>query len=366
MIPLFAPRVSEDDIAAVGHTLRSGWLSEGQIVKDFEAEFARAVGAPRALALNSGTAALHLALIAAGVGPGDEVITTAQSFVATALAPLYVGARVVFADLEPRSPNLAVADVARRIGPKTKAILAVHYGGLPCDIDALARLAEANGLALIEDAAHAIGAYAGAAHVGTIGDFGVFSFQAIKQITTGDGGMLLCKSEEQHQRAYRARWFGIDRARRVPNALGSADWDIRELGFKYHMNDLAATLGRSQLAAYPPRLERKRQIVARYRAGLRDLAGLELLDCPVGRTESCWLFTLLVERRLEFVRALHDRGVGAGVWHTRIDRNSLFGGLRTDLPNQEHFDAHQVAIPARDSLTDDEIEQILAAVRAGW
>jgi len=366
MIPLFKPEIPEATVQRVAQTLRAGWLSEGKQVQAFEGEFGRKFGLPHALALNSGTAALHLAMLGAGVGPGDEVITTAQTFVATAMAVLYVGGTPVFADITPGGPNLAPKDLDRRITSRTKAILVVHYGGYPCDMEEINAIAARHKLKVIEDAAHALGATYHGKPVGSLGDFAIFSFQAIKQLTTGDGGMLVCRRPEDHQAAYRRRWFGIDRANRKLSELGQPEWDITEVGYKYHMNDIAAAMGLAQLEHFDAAQARRSELNRLYRCELGAVAGLRLLHEEPDRQGACWLFTVLVERRRDFIRALQRRGVDVAVWHQRIDKNRLFGGVRADLPNQEAFDNSQVSLPLRNSLTEEEIALVLHAVRRGW
>ena len=366
MIPIIKPSVPEAAVERVAAALRGGWLSEGKHVKQFESAFSAKFRVPHALALNSGTAALHLALLSAGVGSGDEVILPAQTFVATATAVLQAGGIPVFADLQPGGPNLDPCDVDRRGTPRTKAIVVVHYGGYPCDMDEINALAECRGIKVIEDAAHALGASYRGRPVGTLGDFAIFSFQAIKQLTTGDGGMLVCRNAADHQTAYRRRWFGIDRANRKPSPLGAPEWDIAELGFKYHMNDIAATMGLAQLEVFDAEQTRRQSLNRLYRSELASVPGLTLLEEKADRVSGCWLFTIRVRRRLEFIQALKSRGVEAAVWHQRIDRNSLFGGERSDLPNQAAFDAEQVSIPCRGSLSDDEVITVLGALKVGW
>lgn len=366
MIPIFDPQVPESVIQRVVATLRAGRLSEGEQVRLFENECARKFGFPQALALNSGTAALHLALVTAGIGPGDEVIVPAQTFVATAISVLQTGATVVFADIQPGGPNIDPRDVARRITPRTKAIIVVHYGGTPCDMDEINAIAKEADLVVIEDAAHALGASYRDRPVGTLGDFAIFSFQAIKQLTTGDGGLLVCRKKAEHQTAYRRRWFGIDRANRKPSALGQPEWDITEIGYKYHMNDVAASMGLGQLEVFDAAQSRRKALHQHYRTALARVPGLTLLEQKSDRVDGCWLFTVRVERRLEFIQALKSRGVDAAVWHQRIDRNSLFGGERQDLPNQAVFNSEQVSIPCREGLTDEEAQTVLKAVTTGW
>jgi perosamine synthetase len=366
MIPIFQPRVSERAIERVVEVLRSGWIGEGAEVRQFETDFSRAFGLPRALALNSGTAALHLAMILSRVGPGDEVIVPAQTFAATAIAVMQAGGTPVFADIEPDSPNIDPADVSKRITEKTKAIIVVHYGGLPCDMDGINAVARGRDLVVVEDAAHALGAAYKGQPAGAMSDFGVFSFQAIKQLTTGDGGMLACRDESQHREAYRRRWFGIDRERRRPSELGEPEWDIEEVGYKYHMNNIAAAMGAAHLQDFPAQLARRREMNALYRRELAKVSGVQMLAEPEDRETAAWLFTMLVERRLDFIRALKSREVQAAVWHQRIDKHPLFGGLRDDLPNQARFNERQVSIPMRPDLKPEEVEKVLGAVRQGW
>lgn len=366
MIQLFETNISESTITLVADVLRRGRLSEGEKVKALEGQICQRFGVPNAIALNSGTSALHLALVCAGVKPGDEVITTAQTFVATAMVAHYVGARVVFADIEPNTPNIDVRDVSRRVTPRTKAILAVHYGGYPCDMEGLRKVADSCGAALVEDAAHALGATYRNQPIGTFGDYSAFSFQAIKQITSGDGGLLVCRNPEKYREAMRKRWFGIDRANRVPSELGQPFWNITEVGYKYHMNDLAAALALGQLEGFDVAHARRLTLGRHYREALVGIPGLTLLDEEPDRQSSYWLFTVKVDHRLEFIRAMRSRDVEAAVWHQRIDEHSLFGGRRTDLPNQETFNNTQVAIPLRPGLTDSQVQHILDAVKSGW
>lgn len=366
MIAIFQPRVPESVVEQVAATLRDGWLSEGRRVREFEEAFVHKFNLPRALALNSGTAALHLAVLGAGVGRGDEVIVPAQTFVATATAVLMAGGTPVFADIQSGSPNIDPSDVERRITPQTKAIIVVHYGGYPCDMDEINAVAQRHELKVIEDAAHALGARYRGRPVGTLGDFAIFSFQAIKQLTTGDGGMLVCREARTYQNAYRLRWFGIDRANRKPSPLGQPEWDITELGYKYHMNDVAAMMGLAQLAVFDTAQARRQLLNRLYRSELACVSGLTLIEERADRVSGCWLFTIRVERRMEFIRALRSRGVDCAVWHQRIDRNTLFGGERPDLPNQARFNEEQVSIPCRDTLNDGEVETVIRAVCSGW
>jgi len=366
LIPIFNPFVPDTVIDRVASTLRDGWLSEGKNVREFEETFSSHFNLQNSLAVNSGTAALHLAVLGAGVGAGDEVIVPAQTFVATATSVMMAGGIPVFADIQPGGPNIDPNDIEHRITEKTKAIIPVHYGGYPCDMDEISQIARKHDLCVIEDAAHALGATYKGKPIGSLGTFSVFSFQAIKQLTTGDGGMLVAKDYQDYKAAYRRRWFGIDRANRKPSPLGQPEWDISELGYKYHMNDIAASMGIAQLEFFDEAHERRQSLNRLYRKEFSTVPGLSLLDEKQDRTSSTWLFTVRVERRLDFIKALRSRGVEAAVWHQRIDKNSLFGGERNDLPNQALFDESQVSIPCRNDLNDSQISVIVKSVVSGW
>ena len=366
MIPFFITHVAAGAAEQVRQTLAGTFLSEGAKVREFEQALERRLGIERAVALNSGTSALHLGLACGGIGPGDEVILPAQTFIASGLSILHQGARPVFADIRHETGNLDPESVRRRLTPRTRAIMPVHWGGLPCDMDELGEIARAHGLWVIEDAAHALGARYKGRPVGALSRFAVFSFQAIKHVTTGDGGLLVCAEPADYATARRRRWFGIDRAASAPSPLGEREYDVAEIGYKYHLNDYAAALGLANLADLAEILVRRRAIAARYRRELAGVAGLGLLESPADRESACWLFTFHVERRLDFIRALKDKGIPASVVHLGIHKNAVFGQQNADLPAQRRFDETQISIPVHQNLTDDEVGQIIAAVRGGW
>ncbi|PYJ08479.1 MAG: DegT/DnrJ/EryC1/StrS aminotransferase family protein, partial [Verrucomicrobia bacterium] len=224
--------VSEQAIANATATLRSGFLSEGKQVKRFEDELAARLGLVRPVALNSGTTALHLALVLAGVKAGDEVIIPPQTFIATGMAVLMQGASPVFADIQPHTGNIDPESIREKITGRTKAIMPVHWAGYPCDLEEINELARAHNLVVVEDAAHALGAAYRGKPIGAISRFTAFSFQAIKHLTTGDGGALCCLRAEDEKRARIRRWFGIDRDNSAPSSLGERVYDADELGFK--------------------------------------------------------------------------------------------------------------------------------------
>jgi perosamine synthetase len=362
----FITHVSQRAIELATQTLQSTFLSEGKRVKEFETALAARLGLKNPVALNSGTSALHLALVLAGVGPGDEVILPAQTFVATGMVVLMQRATPVFADIDPLTGNISPKSIAEKITPRTRAIMPVHWGGYPCDMEEINAIAAQHGLAVIEDAAHALGATYKGKPVGAISRFTAFSFQAIKHLTTGDGGALCCREAADAGQAQTRRWFGIDRVRSQPCILGERVYNISDIGYKYHMNDLAAAVGLGNLEDFPQRLARRRLIGAFYREQLAKVPGLQLLRLDSDRTHAYWLFTVLVERREDFIRKLASHEIPASVVHLRIDHNSVFGGLRDDLPGQSEFNERQVSIPAHEALSEVDVERVVKTIREGW
>jgi perosamine synthetase len=358
--------ISEQAIANATDTLRSGFISEGKQVRRFEEELAAQLGLVRPVALNSGTTALHLALVLAGVKAGDEVIIPPQTFIATGMAVLMAGATPVFADIQYATGNIAPDAILKKITKKTKAIIPVHWAGYPCDLEEIHQIAAAHNLVVIEDAAHALGASYRGKPVGAISRFTCFSFQAIKHLTTGDGGALCCLRAEDEKQARVRRWFCIDRDNSPQSFLGERSYDAATVGYKYHLNDLEAAIGLGNLEVFPRVLGRLREISSRYRREFSTVAGIQLLENRDDRLSACWLFTLLAERRDDFLRALQSRGVPASVFHQRIDRNSIFGGIGKDLPNMNRFNNSQASVPLHAGLADKEVETVIAAVKAGW
>lgn len=365
-VEMFKPYVNQKAVDLASEALRSGWIGEGPRVREFEQRMGAVVGSRFPVAVNSGTSALHLALVLAGVGDGDEVITTAQTMLATTTAILSVGARPVYADVEYDTGNLAARDVPRLISERTRAILAVDWGGYPCDWDEIAALARAHRIAVIDDAAHSLGATYKGRPVGSLVPITCFSFQAIKHLTTGDGGMVCVSSEDAHERAVRLRWFGIDRFKRKPSVIGEPEWNVTELGYKYHMNDIAAAVGLGNLEDLDWILQRRREIADAYRAALAGVPGMRLFRYEPDRTSANWLFSVHVERREDFCRMMAARDIMVSVVHLRIDRNGVCGGERTDLHELARFTETHVSLPVHPRLADEDVQRVIDAARSGW
>ena len=346
--------------------LSGSWIGEGAMAAEFERQLSARLGLVNPVTVNSGTAALHLALVIAGVGAGDEVIVPAQTFVATAMVVMQCGATPVFADIDPQTGNMDAQDLKKRITEKTRAIIPVHYGGMVCNLSEIYYAARGFDLSIIEDAAQALGATYAGMPIGSISRFTCFSFQATKHITTGDGGALCCLDENDAREALRRRWFGIDRQNTKTAEEGNREFDINEVGYKYHLNDLAAAVGLGNLEELEERLRRRREIAGIYREKLKNAPGVELLRLDEWQEPAYYIFTMLVEERLDFVRALRARCVPASVCMRRIDRNTLFGGMRDDLPGTEYFDEHQISIPCHEGLSDEDVEMVVGAIKEGW
>lgn len=365
-LPLFNTFVHPSAPQRVAAVLASTFLSEGKLVKEFESRLSEELGMRHPAALNSGTSALHLALEVAGIGAGDEVILSPQTFIATALAVVQVGAKPVFADIQYETGNIDPEDIEHRITARTKAIIAVHWGGYPCDMAEIQALAQRHQLVVIEDAAHSPGAtYRGQA-IGAISDFTCFSFQAIKHLTTGDGGALCARDPEKAREVFRRRWFGIDRATSPVNELGEREYDLTDIGYKYHLSDYAAALGLANLDGFAERMAVRRARVQQYRDGLRYVPGLTHFVPQPDRESAHWLFGFHVEDRLAFIRALRGRGIAASVVHDGIDHNALFGGKRHDLVQQRRFDETQIHVPLHDAITAEQVAYIVDTINLGW
>ena len=242
----------------------------------------------------------------------------------------------------------------------------MDWGGYPCDYGEILTIANDHNLQLIEDAAHALGASYRGKSVGSVCPYTCFSFQAIKHLTTGDGGMLCVPNEMAYQTAIRLRWFGIDRFKRVPSVLGEPIWNVTELGYKYHMNDVAAAIGIGNLEDWDFITSRRKEISATYYRALGEIPGVQLFERKPDRQHANWLFSIHVERRTDFCRALKERGVPASVVHLRIDQNDLCGGRRDDLPELARFTDSHISLPLHPLLTEEDVNTVIEAIRAGW
>jgi perosamine synthetase len=365
-IVLFHPHIPEKAIHAVTEVLRSRWIGQGPRVAQFEQEFStRFAGNGSAVAVGSGTDALHLAYILSGLKEGDEVIVPVFTCTATSIPFLYMGVKVRFADVEKDTLNMSTAHVRQLVNEKTKAIVCVHYGGLPCDMDELHAIGREHNLPVIEDAAHALGATYKGKTIGEISPFTMFSFQAIKSITTGDGGMLIVQDKNLVPQAERIRWFGIDRANKQK---GVWENDIWEVGYKYQMTDIAAAMGLAALHEFDSTLAHRQQLLNAYKEGLKHADGINLIGVDkADRTHAAWLCTAIVGGdRLGFMRKLRENKIESGQVHYRNDRYSIFGGRRDDLPNMDAVEENYIVLPLHTRMKSEQVEYICEVIRSGW
>lgn len=370
------PLIEQPEIDEVVDSLHNAWLGSGPKVKQFEADFAayKGVAPLQVAAVNSCTAALHVSMIAAGIGPGDEVITTALTFCATVNAIVHSGATPVLADVDARSMNIDPNEIERRITPRTRAILPVHFTGRPCDMDGIMDIAGRHGLKVIEDCAHAIETEYRGRKVGTFGDFGCFSFYATKNIVTGEGGMIIGCDESDIERAKILALHGMtkDAWHRFGDE-GFKHYQIVECGFKYNMMDLQAAIGLHQLRRIEEYRRRRVAIWQRYQDVFADLPVVRPLDPESDTRHAFHLYTPLIDEsragltRDMFLDAMTRENIGVGVHYVSIPEHSYyqrtFGWRLEDYPNALAIGRQTVSLPLSAKLSDKDVEDVVAAVR---
>ena len=366
MIPVFKPFMGNEEVKAVEKVIRSGWLGLGPKTEEFEDKFAKYVGSRYAVGVNSCTAALHLALKVADV-EGGEVITTPMTFVSTNHAILYNNAIPVFSDIDEDTLNIKLDEIERLITPKSKAILVIHYGGYPCDMDPILEIAKDKGLKVIEDAAHACGTEYKGKKIGSIGDATCFSFHAIKNLAAGDGGMITVKNQEVAERLKRLRWLGISRGT-WDRSMGKAyrwKYNVEELGFKYHMNDITAAIGLVQLSKLEKANARRREIVKTYNKAFADLSWIKTpVEKPYAKS-AChnYVIKVLNGKRDELIAYLAENGISASVHYIPNHLYKIYKPFYRELPVTERVWKTLITLPLFPDLKDEEVRQIIDIVR---
>lgn len=364
MIQLFKVHMPTSVDAPLLETLHSGYIGQGIKVDKFEAALSERLDNKNVLTLNTGTAGIRLALHIIGIRKNDEVISTPMTCLATNTPIVGSGARIVWADVDVYTGNISPESIERKITERTRAIVCVDWGGYPCDLDEIRAIAVKNDICVIEDAAHAFGAEYKNRKVGSISDFTMFSFQAIKHITTVDGGALTFKLDENCKRAKLLRWYGLDRdySKDV-----RCEQNVREAGYKMHMNDIAATIGLEQLNHVDDILKRHRDNAMFYTKEIEALK-LEKIDLPGyedNRFSSYWLYPLIVTDRERFTAFMTERKIAVSRVHARNDCNACFKEFRREtLLGVDFFDKHQINIPVHWAVTDSDREQIVEALEA--
>ena len=369
MIPVFRPCYGEEELEALREPFQSGWIGLGPKTQEFEERFADFLGVPHAVAVNSATAALHLALKLADVR-GVEVITTPMTFVSTNHAILYNGGIPVFADIQPDTLNIDPEDVRRKVTPRTRAIMVVHYGGHACEMDKILAIAREHGLRVIEDAAHACGGAYRERMLGGLGDFGCFSFHAVKNLATGDGGMITTGDAEADARLRKLRWLGISRGTwdRVEGRGYSWEYEVQEPGFKCHMNDITAAIGLVQLAKLERTNGRRRSLAERY---TRLLADVEWLQTPVEKeyAHSAWHnYVVKVadpSDRDPLMDHLKARGISTGMHYIPNHLYAMYRPYVTDpLPVAETVWKRLITLPLFPDLTDEQQDLVVSSIKS--
>lgn len=373
LLPYGRQAIDEDDIRAVVETLRSDWLTTGPKVKEFEEAFAAWVGARYAVSFSSGTAALHGAAFAAGIGPGDEAITTPLTFAATANCVLYQGGVPVFADVAEDTLNIDPERMASLVSSRTKALLPVDYAGHPAELDAILEIADRHGLIVIEDSCHALGAEYRQRKVGGISHMTVFSFHPVKHLTTGEGGMVTTNDARLADTLRKFRNHGISSEARERQREGQWHYEMVLLGFNYRLTDLACALGLQQVSKLEGNLARRRQIAARYAAAFRNLPGIVVPSVHEGVSPAWHLYPVRVDReklttgRAEIFRALRAENIGVNVHYIPVhlhpyyrDRFGYHGG---EFPVAEAAYEALISLPMFHGMTDQDIDDVIEAVR---
>ncbi len=349
---LFYPYVSKKSASNIKKKLSGRWLGQGPMVDKFENEFKKKFARNcSVIATGSGTDSLHLAYILAGLKKGDEVITTIFTCTATNIPMLYMGLKIKFADVDLNTMNISIKSVKKLITKKTKAIVCVHYGGLPCDMDELKKISKENNLTLIEDAAHALGARYKGKPIGGLSDFSTFSFQAIKHFTTGDGGILTIKNKKLEDMAKRIRWFGIDRKKKQQGIWKN---DVHEVGYKYQMTDIAATMGCDSLGEFNNIINHRRKI---YKTYLNEISKNKKIRCihdfNKKKEHGAWLFTICVNNKDFLQKKLREHSIETNQVHFRNDRYTIFKKYvkGKKFPNMDYLENRYLVLPLHHKVT---------------
>jgi perosamine synthetase len=362
MIPLVKTNIPprEKLMPELEKVLYSGYVAQGEQVENFERAYEKYIGSGHSLSLNSGTAALHIALILAGITQGDEVISTALTAEPTNVAIKMVGAKIRYADIDFNTGNIDPLSIEANINKATKAIMVVDYAGIPVDVKSIQQLSQKYNIPVIHDAAHAMGAKFNGLKTGNHFPYTIFSFQAIKHLTTIDGGMLQIASKEEYEKAKLIRWFGIDKK------LSRLENNIQFQGYKYHMNNVNATIGLVQLADIDSIVNAHIENGKYFDRELKNIPGIELIKYYPTSEPSYWLYTLKVENRDGFVEKLAESGIMASELHKRNDLHDYLNDFHQHLPSLDKFYSKLVHIPCGWWVGKEERERIVSTIKKGW
>ena len=369
MIPYGKQTIDQDDIQAVVDVLKSDFLTTGPKIAEFEKTVADYVGAKYAVAISNGTSALHAACFAAGIGPGDEVITTPLTFAASANCVLYCGGTPVFADVDPKTYNIDPEDIRRKITDRTKAIIAVHLAGQPCDMDAIHSIAREHGLIVIEDGAHALGSVYKGKKVGSMSDMTTFSFHPVKPITTGEGGMIVTDNEDYYKKMVLFRSHGITRDDSMMTR-NDGPWFYQQfdLGYNYRITDIQCALGCSQMKKLDRFLARRKEIVARYNEAFADCDNI-ITPYQLSDTESGWhLYIVQVKNcdRRQVFENMREKGIGVNVHYIPVYMHPYYqehGYENVHCSNAEEIYSHIISLPLYPGLTSEQQDYVIDTLK---
>ena len=365
-IPLFKVYMNDEVGPLVNSVLYSGWIGQGPKVAEFEKKLGTHFQIDKVLGLSAGTHGLSLALRLAGVGPGDEVITTPLTCTATNMPILMHCAKIVWADIKPNDLNIDPQSIESRITDRTKAIIVVHWGGYPCDMKEIYDIASEHGIKVIEDGAHAFGSTYRMSTIGdcAYSDYSMMSFQAIKHLTTVDGGALFIKDIDDYKRAKLLRWYGIDREN--PRKDMRCEEDIAEWGYKYHMNDICATIGLANFNGAIENVGKAIENATYYNQELLGVPGVKLIQTKTDRLSSYWLYTLLVEDRTSFAYMMGSKGISVSRVHERNDKHTFVKEYRRELPGLESVIDKMISIPVGWWINEEDAKYIVEVIKNGW
>jgi UDP-4-amino-4,6-dideoxy-N-acetyl-beta-L-altrosamine transaminase len=375
MLPYGHQWIDQDDIKAVSEVLQSDWITQGPKVEEFENNFATYVGARYAIAVNSGTAALHAACFAAGISKGEKVITTPITFVASANCVIYQGGTPVFADIREDTLNIDPEEIKKKITSDTRALIPVDFTGLPVDLEEILQIARKNNLVVIEDASHALGATYQGKKIGSISDMTIFSFHPVKHITTGEGGMITTNNKEYYERLKLFRTHGITKEKdRLLNYEGPWYYEMQELGYNYRLTDFQCALGISQLKKIDKIIQRRRKIVKKYNYEFKDMPEIKIPEINPATSNPAWhiyIIQLNLEKlkvgRKEIFEALRAENIGVNVHyipvHLQPYYQKRFGYRRGDFPKVENYYSRAITLPIFPMMSDKDIDDVIKAVK---
>jgi dTDP-4-amino-4,6-dideoxygalactose transaminase len=368
-IPLSDIDFGPEERAAVDSVLESKWLTMGAVTEEFEQAFAAYVDAKYAIAVTNATAGLHLACVAAGLGPGDEAIVPSLTFVATANAVRYTGAKAVFADINGEDDlNISYRSIERAINERTRAILVMHYGGYACDMSSIMELAREHGLKVIEDAAHAVGSELGGIKLGVWGDMGCFSFFSNKNMTTGEGGMIVTNDEAYSQKLHLLRSHGMTTLTWDRHKGHAWSYDVVDLGYNYRIDEVRAALGKVQLGKLPANNERRRHLTLLYRETLQAFAPQVTIPfvnhAGVSAAHLMPVLLPIGANRTAFMEGMKSQGIQTSIHYPPIHRFTAYhdGKAKYDLPNTDDIAGREVTLPLYPAMTDEDVHTVVKAI----